>query len=103
MEALQKLELLKEYMNYFINHSNNNHEYYRIIVDKEIRFPRNYECIKHDKNIEVSNLRWNQHPREGWGTKVGPQKIIGKDIEIFYLNKWNSKILTFEEFLKTKI
>ena len=55
--------------------------YYRIITDKEIPFPRNYECIKHDPYMEVSIYRWNDRP--GWQK---PDLILG-DVEVYYLWK----------------
>lgn len=59
-------------------------DHWRIITDIEIPFPKNYELVKHDPNIEVSNVRWDEHPKQGWGK---PDKIFG-GVEVRYL--WKS-------------
>ena len=60
-----------------------NKQHYRIITDKEIKFPRNYEIMNHDRDMELSNISWDKHPNRGWGK---PDKMIG-NIEVRYLLK----------------
>lgn len=46
--------------------------------------------------IELANIRWDKHERNGWGK---PDKMIGPDIELFYLNRRPyDTILTFDQW-----
>lgn len=61
-------------------------EYWRIITDVVIPFPRNYELIGHHSLMELTATRWDKS-NGGW---CKPDRIIG-DVEIHYLNYRNGK------------
>ncbi|MBK7883538.1 MAG: hypothetical protein IPJ81_06865 [Chitinophagaceae bacterium] len=73
-----------EYLNYYIDKIAWQTKWnLRIIYDVEIPFPLNYEWIKHDSDIEISNIPWDKHSHKGWGK---PDKQFG-NVEIRYLQK----------------
>lgn len=95
---IKELVLLQEYMDYYIEKiAFRNKGYYRVIMDNEIAFPQNYFLVKHDGSIELTTTRWNNHPRQAWGTKKPPDKMIGQDIELWLIHR-AERIYTFEEW-----
>lgn len=89
---------LIDYMNYYIDElARRETTYYRIIMDRKINFPDYYFMVGHDPLIEIAHYSWDKHPNKGWGTKTGPDRIIG-GVELWKLWK-NNKIKTFEEWL----
>lgn len=81
----ETLLILKEVEKFVENRIHQSKIYCRIISDEEIPFPKNYEWVKHDPNIEISNLKWNE--THGWGKP----DIIIEGLEIFYL--WKKLII----------
>lgn len=98
MDHKKRMDEFTEYYNYYVNRLVFTYRpHYRFITDIEIPFPKNIFIVNHDNEIEVSNIRWNNHLMKGWGTK-GPYKILGKGVEL-WLTYRTLPILSFEEWL----
>ena len=83
-EYISRLQKLSEYMNYFIDATAFTYQWHlRIITDTPVAFPKNYELVKYDTNIEVNNISWDKHERSGW-SKPDKQFL---DVEVRYLWK----------------
>ena len=96
---INQLNNLKNYFdNYFIEDLCFKYKWYlRVIYGVPIKFPDYYTWVNHDSDIELTNIRWHEHPRQGWGTKKSNKmKILSNDIELWYL--WvNVKITRFDK------
>jgi hypothetical protein len=83
-EYFKRLEDLRKDMDLFIDNLIKSYMWHlRIIVDKEIPFPKNYELVGYDSNIELTTVRWNEHKNKGW-SKPDKQFL---DVELRYLWK----------------
>ena len=73
---------IAKYIDYFVEtRINQCRVHIRVITDKRIEFPHVYRWVDYDKNIELSEIKWEHHP--GWGK---PDLIVG-DVEVRYLWK----------------
>jgi hypothetical protein len=79
---IEQLERKKEKMANWINECAFSYTYHmRIIFDKEVPFPKNYEMVEHDRLIEVSHVPYDKIKTPGY-SKPGKQ-FLG--IELRYL------------------
>lgn len=95
MEFDNKLNNLRNYISYFLNQKERQYSWHlRIIVDKEIPFPRNLSLVKYDNDIDVTKNKWHENSRYGWNK---PDKVFS-GVELRYILK-DIKIFSFEDWL----